>query len=125
MDQNPKEWLQEFGSKEKIPVPIGDQTFMARTRLTVEDVMALPMNMMQMHPAAQALVIARLLLLAPNGMPLFNEGEDDSWFNKADGFAIAKAIMDSGLMLKALGQLERKEEPSSGKKSVSENPSET
>ena len=121
---DPKEFLQGLSKSEKVPVVIGGMEFKARSRLTVEDVMALPHDFMQYSVHAKALVFARLLLLAPNGMPFLDENDND-WFNKLDGFILSEAILKSQLMPKVFKQLEEKDENSSGKKSPSRIPSET
>ena len=106
MGNNPLQNLEalQANKRDRVPVTIAGAKFLCRTRLKVEDVMALPGNLFQIHAFAVSTILFRILGLSENGIALFDEGEN-GWYNDLDALAIHRGMAEAGVLSKIMAQL--------------------
>lgn len=111
----PRELLETIGARDKVPVYINGNKFMCRTHLSVEDSSALTGGFFAENPIWQSGQLFRILGMAGNGMPLFDDAEDDAWFfANTDAVDIHKGMMDAGIYAGILKQLAAGKEAGKG-----------
>lgn len=104
---NPREALEAAAptQEDRVVVVVAGERYLCRTRLRVEDVLALPANMFSMHAFAANCILFRILGLAPNGMAFIEDGPAGDWYMQLDALQIHKGMAEAGVLRRITEQL--------------------